>query len=91
MNKQEFVNYIANQRSCTKVKAEEIIDIFTASVMEALGQGNEILLVGFGQFYTTKVKAKNGRNPKNGQPINIPEQTLARFKAGQKLKNALNK
>lgn len=88
MNKQEFVTFIANQHSCTKVEAEKAIDMFTSSVIDAMGQGNEISFVGFGKFYTTKIKARTGRNPRTGQPVEIPTQTLAKFSAGQKLKNA---
>lgn len=90
MNKQEFVTFIASQHSCTKVEAEKTIDMFTSSVIEAMKQGNKIKFIGFGQFYTTKVKARTGRNPRNGQPVDIPVQTLAKFSAGQKLKDACN-
>lgn len=90
MNKQEFVTFIASQHSCTKVQAEKTIDMFTSSIIEAMKQGNEIKFIGFGQFYTTKVKARTGRNPRNGQPVDIPVQTLAKFSAGQKLKDACN-
>ena len=91
MNKQEFITHIANQHSCTKVEAEKTVDMFTSSIIDAIGQVNEISLVGFGKFYTTKIKARTGRNPRNGQPVEIPTKILAKFSAGQKLKNACNK
>jgi len=91
MNKQEFITHIANQHDCKKVEAEKAIDMFTSSVIDAMGQGNEISLVGFGRFYTTKVAARTGRNPSNGKPVDIPAKTLAKFTAGQKLKDACNK
>ena len=91
MNKQEFITHIANQHSCTKVEAEKTVDMFTSSIIDVIGQVNEISLVGFGQFYTTKVEARTGRNPRNGQPVEIPTKILAKFSAGQKLKDACNK
>ena len=91
MKKQEFITHIANQYDCKKVEAEKAIDMFISSVIDAMGQGNEITLVGFGQFYTTKVEARTGRNPKTGQPVEIPTKILAKFSAGQKLKDACNK
>ena len=91
MNKQEFITHIANQHNCKKVEAEKAIDMFISSVIDAMGQGDEISLVGFGQFYTTKIKARTGRNPRTGQPVKIPTKTLAKFSAGQKLKDACNK
>ena len=42
MKKSEFLNHISEQHSCTKVEAEKIIDMFTSSVIDALGKGNEI-------------------------------------------------
>ena len=91
MNKQDFITHIANQHDCTKVEAEKTIDMFTSSVIDAMRQGNEISFVGFGQFYTTKIKARTGRNPRNGQPVEIPTKILAKFSAGKKLKDACNK
>ena len=91
MNKQEFITHIANQHICTKVQAEKTIDMFISSVIDAMRQGNEISFVGFGKFYTTKIKARTGRNPNNGQSVNIPETTYPKFRIGQKLKNACNK
>lgn len=88
MNKQEFVNYIANEYGCTKTKAEKVIDTFISSVIGVMGQGNEISLQGFGQFYTIKINARMTHDPRNGQPVNIPQQNIPKFSAGQKLKNA---
>ena len=90
MNKQEFVTYMATQHDCTKMEAEKTINAFTSSIIHAMKQGNDISLVGFGQFYTTKVEARTGRNPKNGQPVAIPTKIIAKFSAGQKLKDACN-
>ena len=91
MNKQEFITHIANQHDCTKVEAEKAIDMFTSSVIDAVGQGNEISLIGFGRFSTTKIAARGGRNPRSGEAIQIKAYTQPKFKAGQKLKNACNK
>ena len=90
MNKQEFVIYIAEQNKCTKVEAEKAIDMFTSSVIDAVGQGNEISLIGFGRFSTTKIAARAGRNPRNGAAIQIKAYTQPKFKVGQKLKDACN-
>src|SRR5687768_596140 len=55
MDKGEFVNYIADQHKCTKTKAEKTIDMFTSSVIDAIGKGKEISLIGFGQFSISKI------------------------------------
>ena len=65
MNKQEFIDHIASQHKCTKVEAEKAIDIFTSSVIDALGEGKEISLIGFGSFSVNKIEARDGINPKS--------------------------
>lgn len=91
MNKAEFVNHIADQHKCTKVEAEKVIDTFTSSVVDAIGQGKEISLVGFGNLTVSKVAARDGRNPKTQEPMEIPAYNQPKFKVGQKLKDAVNK
>ena len=64
--------------------------MFTSSAMGALGDGNEISLVGFGNFSVSKVAARDGRNPQTGATIKIPAYNQVRFKVGQKMKDAVN-
>ena len=91
MNKQEFIDHIASQHKCTKVEAEKAIDIFTSSVIDALGEGKEISLIGFGSFSVNKIEARDGRNPKSREKIKIAAYDQQKFKVGQKLKDAVNK
>ena len=91
MNKGQFVDHIANEYSCTKVEAEKVIDMFVSSVIDAIGQGNEISLIGFGNFSVSKVAARDGRNPSTGAALKIAAYNQPKFKAGQKLKDAVNK
>lgn len=91
MNKQEFVKHIAEQHKCTQVEAEKAIDIFTSSVIDALGEGKEISLIGFGSFSVNKVEARERRNPRTGDALKIAAYNQPKFKVGQKLKDAVNK
>ena len=91
MNKQEFVKHIAEQHKCTQVEAEKAIDIFTSSIIDALGDGKEISLIGFGSFSVSKVEARNGINPKSREKIKIAAYNQPKFKVGSKLKSAVNR
>ena len=91
MNKSDFEKHIATKHSITQKEASNIIDMFTSSVMYALSEGNEIQLVGFGNFSVTDVAARPGRNPRTGEVIQIAGYKQPRFKVGQKLKDAVNK
>ena len=91
MNKADFVNHIAQQHKCTKTEAEKTIDIFTSSIIDAISKGNEISLIGFGNFSVSKVAARMGRDPRSGKAIKIPARNQPKFKVGTKLKAACNK
>tara|TARA_B110000503_G_scaffold83407_1_gene127242 strand:+ start:6877 stop:7149 length:273 start_codon:yes stop_codon:yes gene_type:complete len=90
MNKGNFVSYIADKHNCTKIEAEKVVDMFTSSVIGALGKGEEVSLVGFGNFSVSDVKARLGRNPRTGEAIQIKAYKQPKFKVGQKLKDACN-
>jgi len=91
MNKQEFIDHVAKQHNCTKVQAEKTIDMFTSSVIDALGEGKEISILGFGSFYASNIEARTGRNPRTGDALEIAAHCQPKFKVGSKLKAACNK
>ena len=90
MNKGEFIKHVASKHSITQDEANKTIDMFTSSVISALGEGNEISLVGFGDFSVSKVASRPGRNPKTGEAIQIKAYNQPKFKAGQGLKDVVN-
>ena len=90
MNKAELISYMSQQNNCTKAEAEKTIDMFISSTINALCNGEEISLMGFGNFSVSKVAARAGRNPRTGEEIQIQAYNQPKFKAGQKLKDAVN-
>ena len=65
-------------------------DVFDA-IEQALTSGDEVRLVGFGTFSVTKRAATTGRNPRTGEPMQIPASLQPKFKAGKGLKDSVNK
>jgi len=90
MNKQEFIKHIVTQHKSNQDEANTVIDMFTSSVISALGEGDEVSLIGFGNFSVSKVESRPGRNPKTGEAIQIKAYNQPKFKVGQKLKDAVN-
>lgn len=90
MNKTEFTKHIAEKNRISQKDAENIINIFTESVISALAGKNEIQLIGFGSFTVSKVEARKGRNPRTGEVIDLKAYNQPRFKVGQKMKDAVN-
>lgn len=89
MNKSELVELIAEKADISKAKAALAVDAFTAGVADALAKGDEVALVGFGTFTTTKREARKGRNPATGKEITIAAATLPKFRPGKALKDAV--
>ena len=90
MSKQQLVEMIAEKASLTKADAARVLDATMESVTEALKKGEKVSLVGFGTFATSKREAREGRNPRTGETVKIAARTAVTFKAGSKLKDALN-
>lgn len=90
MNKTELVAAVAEQAGLSKKDAEAAVKAFTDVVAEALKAGDKIQLVGFGTFEVSERAAREGRNPANGQPMQIAASKAPKFKAGKALKDAIN-
>ena len=85
MNKNELVSYIAKETGLTKTDSANALEAFIKAVGEVLKKRDELNLIGFGKFYTSKREATTGRNPQTGQEIMIAEKTVVKFKAGEEL------
>ena len=89
MNKNELVHAIANESNLKIADAENFLNAFTNVVSNTLAKKENITLVGFGTFQTTERSAREGRNPKTGETIQIAAATVPSFKAGKGLKDAV--
>ncbi|PNV62428.1 HU family DNA-binding protein [Clostridium sp. chh4-2] len=90
MNKTELIAAIAAKANLSKKDAEEALKAFTDVVAEELVKGEKIQLVGFGTFEVSERAAREGRNPKSGEVMNIPASKSPKFKAGKALKDKVN-
>lgn len=89
MNKSELVEAIANGSGITKAAAGRVLDVFMTTITEALKNGDQVVLPGFGSFKTRLRSAYSGRNPQTGKEIQIKAARVANFKAGKNLKEAV--
>ena len=74
----------------TKQAADAAVCAVFASIAEALAHGEDITVVGFGRFSRKSRPAREGRNPRTGEPVVIGPSAAVFFKAGKALKEALN-
>ncbi len=90
MNKKELIEAVAEQADLPKSKAELAVTAFLNATQDALVRGESVQLIGYGTFSVAERAARKGRNPQTGQEIEIPASRVAQFKAGAKLKEAVN-
>lgn len=90
MNKTELVALVAQNAQMSKEAAAEAVDATFNGIESALRSGDTVRIVGFGNFQVAHRKASNGRNPRTGEPIQIPASNIPKFKAGKALKEAVN-
>ena len=90
MTKAELVDFIAEKADLTKADAGRALDAVMEGVIKGLKETGKVTLVGFGTFSAKKREARTGRNPQTGETVKIAARTVPGFKAGNKLKDALN-
>ncbi len=90
MSKTELVDFIANEAGLTKADAARALDAAAKGITKGLKKEGKVTLVGFGTFSAKKRAAREGINPLTKESIKIPAKVVASFKAGSKLKDALN-
>jgi len=89
MNKSELIDAMAAKSGLSKKDAGAALDAFTQTVTEALAAKDNVALIGFGTFSTSQRAAREGRNPATGKTMTIAASTVAKFKVGAKLKEAV--
>nr|WDB00516.1 DNA-binding protein Hu-like protein [Cavernulicola chilensis] len=90
MNKAELVDIVAGKVSITKKEADAIISATLDTIVETVSTGNKVTLVGFGAFESKDRKAREGRNPKTGEKMQIPQTRIPSFSVGKIFKEKVN-
>ena len=90
MNKAELIEAVAASGDLSKADATRAVEGVLSNITDALKRGEQVSLVGFGTFSVKHRDARQGRNPRTGETIQIPATKVPGFKAGKGLKDAVN-
>ncbi len=90
MNKNDLVAAVAQATGTSKADAAKAVDGVFDAIAGALKSGEGVQLVGFGSFSVANRAARQGRNPRTGETIQIAASKQPKFKAGKALKDAVN-
>ena len=90
MNKNDLVTAVSAATGTSKTDATKAVGDVFGAITDALSKGDNVQLIGFGNFSVANRSARQGRNPRTGATIQIAASRQPKFKAGKALKNAVN-
>lgn len=90
MTKAELIDALAQKVDLPKTTAERAVNLIFDDIISALKKDDKVNISGFGTFTVSNRKARQGRNPKTGDVIEIAASRSAKFKPGKLLRDSLN-
>lgn len=90
MTKTDLVDKVAKSTNLTKTEVGEVIDSIIETIKQSIKVSEKVTLIGFGTFSVTDRKARKGRNPRTGEPIEIPASRVPKFSPSEAFKKELS-
>ena len=90
MTKADIVDVIASATGLTKVETEAVVDGFISTVIDAMKEGKNIEIRGFGSFKVKKRKGRVARNPRTGEQVMVDEHFVPIFKVSKDVKHLVD-
>lgn len=89
MTKTELIAIVAKSTGLTRATVDHVLNDATAQIQEALAKGEKVQMLPFGIFTVKSRPARSGRNPRTGDPIDISERKVVKFKPAKGLEDRL--
>ncbi|MDO8492308.1 MAG: HU family DNA-binding protein [bacterium] len=89
MNKQGIIEEVQKVLGGTKVQAEQAVDKMLESIVSSLKAGNEVSIAGLGIFSVKMRAARQARNPRTGETLQVQAMRVPKFRAAKALKEAV--
>ena len=89
ISKSDFVERVASEADLSRKDAETAVNAVLKTIEDGLKSGEEITFTGFGKFHVAQRGAREGRNPRTGETMQIAASRVPRFTAGSGLKKAV--
>jgi DNA-binding protein HU-beta len=90
MKKTDIISRMAEGAGITKAQTDKAMEGLLEAIKDGLKEGGKVAFVGFGTFSVSDHKARQGRNPKTGEVIQIPESRTVKFVPSEGLKKGFN-
>ena len=89
ISKGDFIDRVASESDLSRKDAERAVNAVLSTIEGALKSGDEVTFTGFGKFHVAERGAREGRNPRTGETMQIAASRVPRFSAGSGLKKAV--
>jgi integration host factor subunit alpha len=90
MTKLDIAKEVQGQLGISQTEALELVEGVLTLLKDTLKSGDPILITGFGRFTVRNKRARQGRNPRTGEPIPIAPRRVVTFHASQEFRNMVN-
>lgn len=90
MNKRALADAVAQDTGLDQATADAALSVAFDAIGAALAAGDKVAIPGFGTFEPRQRAARTGRNPRSGEPLEVPAAIVPAFKAATGLKRAVN-
>jgi DNA-binding protein HU-beta len=88
MNKEELIVALSTKTGLSRIAAQEALDALTETIMDIVRDGDRVAITGFGTFALIERAARNGRNPRTGEPMELAARKVPRFTPGKRFLDA---
>ena len=89
ITKKDIANAIAKDLGITQIQSRQLVQKTLDAITNVLRDEGRLELRGFGVFECKTRKARKGRNPKTGDPVDVPEKLVVAFRAGKKMEQTV--
>lgn len=86
LTKADLADRLSDHVDIDKNDAKKLVELTFESIRDALSDGREVKISGFGNWELRDKGERPGRNPKTGEDIPVSARRVVSFKPGQKLK-----
>ena len=89
MRKQDLIREVANAANLSESQATKAVNAMFDAIQSSLARNDEVQLSGFGSFRVVERAAREGRNPRTGESMQIAARRSPTFKPGTQLKRSV--
>ena len=89
MNKASIIEAVNEKIGGTKVQSEQAVETVIETIINTLKSGGEVSIAGLGIFSTRQRAARQARNPRTGEAIQVPAMRVPKFRPAKALKDAV--